>query len=349
MKRNIALFAMMLFAVALVGQKQQRSAGVPAQQSAVSTGVPVQQSAVSAGVPAQQSAVSAGASVQQPDDRAGVSVQQPDGKAGIPCQMEELTSPQFAKAVELSGGVCVIPIGIIEKHATHLPLGTDLYEARASVVMAAQKEYAVVFPPYFVGQIFEAKHQPGTIAYSNDLMWKMLEETCQELSRNGLKKIILFNGHGGSTYFLNYFCQSQLATRKDYIVVLFQGGPDEAMDQQIKNLKKAKLDGHAGEEETSMMYFIRPDLVDTEAMGMESGLNQGRLDLMPHAFAGINWYARYPNHFAGDLLQANRDLGELLVSRDAVQLAELIRYLKSSNRVEELHNEFYLRAEDPLK
>src|SRR5659263_442981 len=116
--------------------------------------------------------------------------------SGIPCQMEELTSPQFAKAVEMSGGVCVITIGIIEKHATQLPLGTDLFEARAAVVMAADKEYAVVFPPYYVGQIFEAKHKPGTIAYSNDLMWQMLEETCAVLSRNGLKKIILFNGHG---------------------------------------------------------------------------------------------------------------------------------------------------------
>ena len=147
--------------------------------------------------------------------------------------MEELTSPQFAKAVELSGGVCVIPIGIIEKHATQLPLGTDLFEARAAVVMAAEKEYAVVFPPYYVGQIFEAKHQPGTIAYSNDLMWQMLEETCAELSRNGMKKIILFNGHGGSTSFLQYFCQSQLAARKDFIVVLFQSGPDPVKDKEI--------------------------------------------------------------------------------------------------------------------
>ncbi len=270
-------------------------------------------------------------------------------KPGISCQMEELTSPQFAKAVELAGGVCVIPIGIIEKHATHLPLGTDLYEARAAVIMAAQKEYAVVFPPYFVGQIFEAKHQPGTIAYSIDLMWQMLEETCQELSRNGLKKIILFNGHGGSTYFLNYFCQSQLAARKDYVVVLFQGGPDEAMDLRISSLKKAKLDGHAGEEETSMMYFIRPDLVDTEAMGRESGLNQGRINAMPHAVAGISWYARYPNHFAGDVLQTNRELGEILITKDANQLAELIRSLKSNNTIEELHNEFYNRAENPLR
>ena len=84
-------------------------------------------------------------------------------------------------------------------------------------------------------------------------------------------------------------------------------------------------------------------------MGRESGLNQRRLDLLPHAFAGINWYARYPNHFAGDVLQTNRELGELLVTKDAVHLAELIRYMKSNNTIEELHNEFYNRAENPLK
>jgi len=274
---------------------------------------------------------------------------QPKQVAGIPCQMEELTSPQFVKATGLSGGVCVIPMGIIEKHATQLPLGTDLYEARAAAVMAAEMEYAVVFPPYYVGQIFEAKHQPGTIAYTNDLMWQMLEETCEELSRNGLKKIILLNGHGGSTYFLQFFCQSQLAARKDYIVVLFQGGPDQEIDREINSLKKATSDGHAGEEETSMMYFIRPDLVDVSAIGLESGASQGRLDRMPYGFSGIGWYARFPNHYAGDVAQPNKRLGELLITKDAAQLATLIKYLKENDDVERLHNEFYLRAEDPLK
>jgi creatinine amidohydrolase len=274
---------------------------------------------------------------------------QPEGKAKLPCRMEELTSPQFVKAVEASGGVCVIPIGIIEKHATQLPLGTDLFEARASVIMAAEKEYAVVFPPYYTGQIFEARHQPGTIAYSTDLMWKMLGETCSELARNGLKKIILFNGHGGSTYFLQYFCQAQLAEKKDYIVVLFRSGADPEKDREISDLKKASRDGHAGEEETSMMYFIRPDLVDTEAIGLESGASQGRLDRMPFGYSGIGWYARYPNHYAGDPAQPDARLGELLVTKDADQLAELIRYLKHDNTLEQLQQEFYDRTVNPLK
>jgi creatinine amidohydrolase len=269
-------------------------------------------------------------------------------QSGIPFKMEELTSPQFVKAVELSGGVCVIPLGIIEKHGPHLPLGTDLFESREAATTAAKKEYAVVYPPYFVGQIFEARHQPGTVAYSNELMWKMLEETCNELSRNGLKKIVLVNGHGGNSSFLQYFCQSQLAARKDYIVVLFQERTNPAYSKEIESLKKAKLDGHAGEEETAMMSFIRPDLVDVQAITSQSGADQKRLNV-PFGYTGIWWYAKYPNHYASDFAQPNKRLGELLILSWSDQIAELIKYLKNNNTIKELQDEFAKQAENPLK
>lgn len=279
---------------------------------------------------------------------ASVLLSQQTAPAGIPFKMEELTSPQFAKAVELSGGVCIIPIGIIEKHGPHLPLGTDLFESREAATAAAKKEYAVVFPPYFVGQIFEAKHQPGTVAYSNELMWKMLEETCSELSRNGLKKIVLVNGHGGSTNFLEYFCQSQLASQKDYVVVLFQDGANPDYSKEIESLKKAKLDGHAGEEETSMISYIRPDLVDVQAITSQSGANQNRLNI-PFGYTGIWWYASFPNHYASDVAQPNKRLGELLITSWSDQVATLIKYMKSNNKIEELQQEFYNRAQNPLQ
>jgi len=266
----------------------------------------------------------------------------------IPFKMEELTSPQFVKAVEKAGGVCVIPLGIIEKHGPHLPLGTDLFEIREVATTAAKKEYAVVFPPYYLGQIFEARHQPGTLAYSHELVWKMLEETCTELSRNGLKKIILANGHGGSTNLLQYFCQTQLESQKDYIVVFFQSGSDPETAQEIKSLRKATLDSHAGEGETSMMFFIRPDLVDQNAIKSESGLNQERLKGLKNGYTGIWWYANFPNHYASNVDEPNKRLGELLVTSSASQLAGLIKYLKTNNSIEELQNEFNKRAANPL-
>jgi creatinine amidohydrolase len=274
----------------------------------------------------------------------GQNVTRPD----IPSKMEEITSPQFIGAVEKAGGVCVIPLGIIEKHGPHLPLGTDLFEAREIAVSAAKKEYTIIFPPYFTGQIFEAKHQPGAIAYSKDLMWKMLEETCAELSRNGLKKIILLNGHGGNNNFLQYFCQAQLAEQNNYVVVFFRPGEDPDLDKEIASLEKAKLDGHAGEEETSMMYVIRPDLVDLGAIKNESGLDQDRLKGLPFGYTGIWWYAKYPNHFASDVAQPNEKLGKLLIEKDAKQLAVLIKFMKSDNSIEKLQDEFFRRSQNPL-
>ncbi len=276
-----------------------------------------------------------------------VLIAQEGTQSALSYKMEDLTSPQFAKAVQIAGGVAIIPLGIIEKHGPHLPLGTDLYEAREVAFNAAKQEYAVVFPPYFTGQIFEAKHQPGAVAYSSELMWKMLEETCNELSRNGLKKIILLNGHGGNTSFLQYFCQAQLMTQHDYIVVLFRPGSDQENAAEIRSLKKAKLDGHAGEEETSMMYFIRPDLVDQKALSAESGADQNRLAELPFGYTGIWWYAKYPNHFASDINQPNKRLGELLIKSESKQLAELTKYLKQNNTVEQLQNEFFKKSQNP--
>jgi creatinine amidohydrolase len=180
-------------------------------------------------------------------------------------------------------------------------------------------------------------------------MWKMLDETCAELSRNGLKKIILLNGHGGNNSFVQFFCQAQLATPKDYIVVLFQPSPDESSQKAINALKKTKYDGHAGEEETSMMYFIRPELVHADIAKSQSGEDQARLKDLPYGYTGIWWYARFPNHYAGDGSQYSKELGELLIKSDANQLAELISFLKKDNSIEALTKEFNSKAVAPVK
>src|SRR5206468_10680017 len=62
---------------------------------------------------------------------------------------------------------------------------------------STKSEYAVVFPDYFYGQIYEARHQPGTFALPSRLIWELLDATCEEIARNGFTKIVIVNGHGG--------------------------------------------------------------------------------------------------------------------------------------------------------
>jgi creatinine amidohydrolase len=272
--------------------------------------------------------------------------QEPTGEP-LPYHMGELTAPDFIKAVKLSGGTCIIPAGIVEKHGPHLPLTTDMILAREIASRAAQQEYAIVVPEYYFGQIYEAKHQPGTMAYSPELVWNILEETCEELSRNGVKKIIIVNGHGGNNKLFSYFCQAQLAKRKDYVVVFFR--PDDSkVDKEIEKMRKTDYGGHADEVETSMVYAIRPDLVHAERGASQSGRDQMRLSL-PYGYTGIWWYASYPNHYAGDGSMPNKEIGEMSFNSRAEQLAELIKFMKSDESVSKLQNSFYDQTENPLE
>jgi creatinine amidohydrolase len=244
---------------------------------------------------------------------------------------------------------CVIPVGILEKHGPHLPLGTDLIDCREVALRAAKQEYTIIYPAYYVGQIFEAKHQPGTIAYSTWMMLDLLQETCDELGRNGIKKIILLNGHGGNESFLRFFCQAQLASRKDYAVYLFDSVEDDSMEAALKKLRKTTLDGHAGEEETSAMLANRPDLAHVDRAGQESGEDQKRLANLKHAYTGIWWYASQPNHYRGDGSYGNKELGEMILKLEAGLLAEMIRSVKEDTVTLELQNQFFDGSERPLK
>ncbi len=144
---------------------------------------------------------------------------------------EELTASDFREGIHRSQGTCLLPFGILEKHGPHLPLGTDLLDVRYAALHAAEQEYAVVFPEYYFGQIAEARHEPGTMAYSRNLQLALLQETTDEMARNGCKKVLIVNGHGGNDSLLPYFAQTQLDKPHDYVVYVFDertpqhGGP----------------------------------------------------------------------------------------------------------------------------
>jgi len=262
---------------------------------------------------------------------------------------EELTAPDFARAVVKSGGTCIVPLGILEKHGPHLPLGTDLIDCREVALTATAGEYAVVFPPYFVGQIFEAKHQPGTIAYGSRMVLDFLQQTCDELARNGMTKIILVNGHGGNDAFLHYFCQSQLETRRDYVVYLFAPAYDEANEARLDKMRKTAVDGHAGEEETSVMLSHHPQLVQQAKAGDESGDDQKRQAGLKHAYTGIWWYAGQPNHYRGDGRAGNSEFGKALFKAEVGALVEMIRTVKKDRVTAELQKRFFDDAAAPLE
>ena len=271
---------------------------------------------------------------------------QPQASTGkLSVHWEELTSADFRQGITRAQGTCLLPFGILEKHGPHLPLGNDLLDVRYLALNAADQEYVVVFPEYYFGQIFEAKHEPGTVAYSARLQLELLQETTDEMARNGCKKIIIVNGHGGNNNLLPYFAQSQLDTPHDYVVYVqgpsyAKGGPQRKTD--------AATDLHAGERETALSMVARPDLVHLDRAQQESGTDQARLKLPDGVYTGIWWYARFPNHYAGEGGAATKELGEFEAKSDIDAIVQAIRAVKADQDSLRLQNEFYERSKHPL-
>ncbi len=263
----------------------------------------------------------------------------------LSAKWEELTAPDFVQAIHQSQGVCVLPFGIIEKHGPHLPLGTDLLDVRFAVTNAVKQEYAVVFPEYYFGQIFEARQQPGTVAYSLSTQLTLLQETVGEMARNGCNKIVIVNGHGGNGSLLPLFAQAQLASQRDYVVYVF-GLPNENVPG--RPALKTPFDMHAGEVETSNMLIARPDLVHQDRAGQQSGADQHRLNLPGSVYTGIWWYARFPNHYAGDASAANKELGEFDQKTWSREIADAIKAIKADDESLKLQNQFFEDAKHPL-
>ena len=262
----------------------------------------------------------------------------------LPVNWEEMTAADFQHAIQKSQGACVLPFGIIEKHGPHLPLGNDLINVRYAALHGAEKEFAVVFPAYYFGQIFEARHEPGTLAYSAKLQLELLQETADEMARNGCKKVLIVNGHGGNNHLLPYFAQSQMAAPHDYVVYVMASNPIPPG----RPLLKTTVDAHAGESETSHTMIARPDLVHMDRLGKESGDDLNRLDLPASVYTGIWWYAKFPNHYAGDATAANTTLGDFDMKAWVNNIAIAIRSIKADQMSPRLQDEFFRKSREPL-
>ncbi len=261
---------------------------------------------------------------------------------------EELTSDEFAQAVIETTRTCVISLGIIERHGPHMPLGTDLINGMHICTEAARREPAVVFPPWYLGQIYEAKCFPGTITIDPKMTLELLLAVLDEIGRNGFTRIVLYCAHGGNIWLSRFLTQCMLARPRSYQLYCFDYG-DGMTDEQRKTWKDA-LDtdggGHAGESETSCLLAHRPELVKMDAVGDRTGERLGRMDHVKGGLNGFWWYADYPTHWAGDARPASAEKGKILTGLQIDCLAAYIRKVKADEVTPTLAEEFFRRERE---
>jgi len=257
---------------------------------------------------------------------------------------EEIDGDNFTRTVEKVQGVCLVPTGCLERHSHHLPLGTDIIVARELCLRVAEAEPAIVFPDVITTQILEARHYPGTFALDPELVFHLLESMCREIARNGLKKIVFVNGHGGNHHMLHFLAQSQLASQRDYVV--YVTGPRLLPEDQpaIDAQWDSPFDHHAGETETSLIMHLRPGTVRMEQLqDPGEGNPLGRLDTLGEAgvYTGIWWYADHPTHYGGDARPASAEKGKALMDANVRALIQSIRVIKEDTTSQALQDEFF--------
>lgn len=260
-------------------------------------------------------------------------------------QWENLTVGDFTQAVKESE-TCVIALGVLEKHSEHLPLGTDVLNGHKIACMAAEKEPAVVFPQFYFGQIYEAKHFPGTFTIRPELLTELMLEVFDEIGRNGFKKIILYIAHGGNRAMAQFLAQCTLSKRRPYTVYMYTGEMTQERRDRWGELCETSLHGHACECETSISLANHEQLVKMERVPQEPGDPLRRMQSVPSCFSGIGWYSSFPDHYAGDASSATKEKGIQFREIAVDSLADFIKAVKNDKAGPDLSKEFFDRAED---
>jgi len=260
-------------------------------------------------------------------------------------QWENLTSLDFEKAVRECQGVGVLPVGVIEAHSSHLPLGMDMFACHWVACRAAEKEPAIVFHAYPYGVNIESAHLPGAVVIKRDVIFSLLENICDEMARNGLNKIILSSGHGGNRYLLPLFVQTLPEKNKNYTVYYANSehfpGAEDLLDGDEY--------GHACEAETSVMLHINADLVRMDQIPPKPFRNAQRNADVAGAggYSSIDWYAMYPHMYVGDAHPATSEKGKVMLAYEIESLVKLIRAVKLDDTTPGLLQEFINRKNDP--
>jgi creatinine amidohydrolase/Fe(II)-dependent formamide hydrolase-like protein len=171
----------------------------------------------------------------------------------------ELTSPEIREKIRRVN-VALLPVGSIEQHGPHLPLDTDAFDAdylARRVAEACSDPKPLVLPLISFGVSYHHDDFKGTLSVSNDALSRFVYEIGMNAARNGIKKLVIINAHGGNGPALNY--AAQMINRDAGIFVCVDTG--ETSDVDIDRFIETPNDVHAGEIETSTSLAVRPDQV----------------------------------------------------------------------------------------
>ena len=244
--------------------------------------------------------------------------------------MGELTWPEVRERLK-EVDIVLLPVGSIEQHGAHLPLDTDSFDAEylaQQVAAACSEPKPLVLPLLPYGVSYHHDDFTGTMSISNETLSRLVYEIGMSAARNGFRKIVIINGHGGNVPTLKF--AAQMINRDAHIFVCVDTG--ETSDPDVLDLAETPNDVHAGEIETSVSMAIRPHLVKmNKARKYVPKFSSRYLNFSTKR--SVEWYARTAkisrNGVLGDPSKASKEKGDKMWAIMVKNLLELVEDLKA--------------------
>lgn len=182
----------------------------------------------------------------------------------------EMTMPEFVAGLTMTRTM-LIPFGATEEHGTHLPLGTDTFQAEDVCRQLSLLRPVFVAPALPYGVCRSTGDHPGTVSLTTETLKALALDLVRSFYRQGLRNFVLLSGHAGGTHnaalldagecLLRELPEARIAVATEYALA-FEAG---------RGLIETAGDAHAGEIETSRMLATRPQLVKGRAPAEEPG------------------------------------------------------------------------------
>ncbi len=216
-------------------------------------------------------------------------------------KLHDITMKEFKAGLKRKKTL-IVPYGSVEAHGTHLPLSTDTIAMVEAVNEAAKVVDVFVAPPVHYGYSTSTGDHPGTLNITPETLRRISIDLVRDGAAKGIKNFILISGHGGSihTFAIKEAADRVVSEIKGIKIAALR--VYEILGKDAEKIAETPGDAHAGEIETSLMLYLRPELV--------KGVSpKGRPNLPKHIYVGER-LKHWPGAVNGDPSKATREKGK---------------------------------------
>jgi creatinine amidohydrolase len=229
-------------------------------------------------------------------------------------RLVDLDSRTFERQLA-SNPLVIVPVGALEAHGPHLPLGADQIQAEATALALAERVDALIAPTIPYGSAPGARRFPGTVSLTMAQLEGHVAGVLSELARTGVRRILVLSGHAerGHMAALREAGDETMRAHANVRVVVLS---DYDFVYELRGRESPATDGHAGLLETSRVLALAPETVGPQRPVVENR----RSPFLPGAGSEGEW----PESVMGDTRPASADLGRRVQAHVLDRLVETV-------------------------